>query len=461
MTTYTPREENINGSDLSGSNAAKNRTYTLAYSNPSSTGMSITVQGAALHPTSDFTLSGATLTFVNEIFDADVIRIVYYTTTAASTSNLEYATTLHLANMLGIMGLSPSRDVSSSATLESVGTGDNSTTKFTLDQKNILLNSLTLSYGASAASVTELTETTHYSIDLTTGEITLTAAGVTAVGTNNIYAEYNYVTVNLSDSYLTDVLLRAEQEVDSMLNTTFTDGTVTNPDYSAKVKESQATKGAYDRTYFTDFRPLIDVTSTLNGSLSAGATTLTLATGDTAKFPTTGRIIIDKEIITYSGVSGETLTGLVRGVDDSTAATHADGASVHTTIVEISGTTPGTAPTWYPQAWDSKMYADQDGKIFIYDTVLTDNATATGDLILREPDIDNRFRVSYLYGYDTIPKDITRLTLLYAKRMLMQDKIGGSIVIGTNEFRPEMFNADLREIERIEMAYRQLPMGNT
>lgn len=49
----------------------------------------------------------------------------------------------------------------------------------------------------------------------------------------------------------------------------------------------------------------------LNGAIDAIQTTITLTS--TSGFPTSGRIKIEDEIITYALVSGSTLTGCVRG----------------------------------------------------------------------------------------------------------------------------------------------------
>jgi len=78
--------------------------------------------------------------------------------------------------------------------------------------------------------------------------------------------------------------------------------------------------------------------STLNGGITATATTLTLTS--TASFPSTGGIIrIDSEIISYVGVSGATLTGLIRGLNSTTAAVHNTAANVGgytVTITDVS-----------------------------------------------------------------------------------------------------------------------------
>ena len=73
--------------------------------------------------------------------------------------------------------------------------------------------------------------------------------------------------------------------------------------------------------------PFATAYSTLNGAITATATTITLTS--TSTFPTTGgRIKIDSEEMIYAAVSGSTLTGLTRGVNGTTAATHNTGAAV-------------------------------------------------------------------------------------------------------------------------------------
>ena len=78
-------------------------------------------------------------------------------------------------------------------------------------------------------------------------------------------------------------------------------------------------------------------TTTLNGAINATTTTLTLASG--TNFDDTSGvhsklasnlwyIKIDDEIITYTTISGEAVSGASRAVNSTTAAEHADGATV-------------------------------------------------------------------------------------------------------------------------------------
>ena len=74
--------------------------------------------------------------------------------------------------------------------------------------------------------------------------------------------------------------------------------------------------------------------STLNGPLlndSAGTggvgTSITLAS--TAGFSSSGTILVDSELITYTGVSGSDLTGISRGTNGTSTAAHSNGATVY------------------------------------------------------------------------------------------------------------------------------------
>ena len=68
--------------------------------------------------------------------------------------------------------------------------------------------------------------------------------------------------------------------------------------------------------------------TTLNegGTLSASDATITVTNG--AIFPSSGTIVIEDEQISYTGKSTHNLTGCTRGINNTTAATHADGSGV-------------------------------------------------------------------------------------------------------------------------------------
>ena len=71
--------------------------------------------------------------------------------------------------------------------------------------------------------------------------------------------------------------------------------------------------------------------TTLNGSHSSSVTTLTLTS--TTGFAASGKVYIGGEQVTYTGVSGNDITGCTRGANSTTAALHADG----TTVTQFDG----------------------------------------------------------------------------------------------------------------------------
>lgn len=76
-----------------------------------------------------------------------------------------------------------------------------------------------------------------------------------------------------------------------------------------------------------DFQDADYAASTLNGSLSNSATTVTVV--DASDFPEVGRVRIDDEIIYYTGKTQTTLTGLLRGRKGTKAVSHLTAAVIH------------------------------------------------------------------------------------------------------------------------------------
>ena len=68
--------------------------------------------------------------------------------------------------------------------------------------------------------------------------------------------------------------------------------------------------------------------TTLNGGINASTTTIVL--GDASLFPSSGTnfVQIGSEEISYTGISGNQLTGVTRGVRNTTAAIHSNGVAV-------------------------------------------------------------------------------------------------------------------------------------
>ena len=89
------------------------------------------------------------------------------------------------------------------------------------------------------------------------------------------------------------------------------------------------------------------VASTLDGAINASITTITLA--DTSGFPAAGKIIIESEVIDYSAITSNTLTGCTRGASSlvsgtstsTTAAIHSDTTAVGCFSVTVADSSHG------------------------------------------------------------------------------------------------------------------------
>ena len=116
--------------------------------------------------------------------------------------------------------------------------------------------------------------------------------------------------------------------------------------------------------------------TTLNegGTLSASDTTITLTSG--ADFPSSGTLLIDSELIVYSGKSTNDITGATRGSLGTTAATHSDGATVvNATDFFGWGSSAPTGTTLDLRLWshdtltDDLLLCARDSSIFRWEKV--------------------------------------------------------------------------------------------
>ena len=103
--------------------------------------------------------------------------------------------------------------------------------------------------------------------------------------------------------------------------------------------------GYYDitpirRTVTLGANPFATAYSTLNGGITATQTTLILTSA--ASFPTTGGFIkIGSEQIYYAGKSSNTLTGLTRGVNGTTAVAHGTSSAVGCSTITVTDVANG------------------------------------------------------------------------------------------------------------------------
>jgi hypothetical protein len=76
-------------------------------------------------------------------------------------------------------------------------------------------------------------------------------------------------------------------------------------------------------------------TTTLDTTINNSVTSIILTSA--TSFTTTGTIKINNEIITYTGISSNTLTGCVRGTNSTTAAAHTSGVTVSQVVNSVTG----------------------------------------------------------------------------------------------------------------------------
>jgi len=156
------------------------------------------------------------------------------------------------------------------------------------------------------------------------------------------------------------------------------------------------------------------VTTTLNGAIDASTTTIVLTSA--VQFPSTGTsfVLIGTEMIQYTGVSGNTLTGVTRGTRGTTAASHSDGATV------TNGTDYGA---WNEQTqeglaldpgmWSIDNFGDKaiclihDSAVFSWDSSLGNATETRASIITGAPTASRHMVVStpdrhlVFYGTET------------------------------------------------------------
>ena len=132
-------------------------------------------------------------------------------------------------------------------------------------------------------------------------------------------------------------------------------------------------------------------TTTLDGAITDAAATAGITLTSSLGFPTSGtsEIRIGTEDISYTGISSNVLSGVVRGINGTTAATHSDGATI-TNITDYSGWGQASSTTdkvAEPGLWSLDNLGSTllalifNGPVFEWDSDLS-NATATRATII-------------------------------------------------------------------------------
>jgi len=368
-----------------------------------------------------------------------------YTTTDSATTEDDYGTTYDLAKFMQIVSYVPDiNTVGTARVKETIGTGNGSTTVFWVDNARVIADTYTVYYGASESAATALTETTHYTLDKDIGKVTLTTAGRSLVGTATLYGLYSYVsTPDITNTILSEALSKAQAEVETTTHTVFVDGTDTTPGWGTVSDEEHRGQGSHLRSYFVHKYPLATCSTAIGTAAVADDTTLYV--DSTVGFPSSGVIGVGADKVTYTGKSSTTFTGCT-GVDNA----HAVDVTVKPYVFEVSATDAGSEPVWSVLTEGTEFNVDKSsGRFYLY----------TDDFVLdvyssnNPPVIPNRARMTYLYGYDTVPSDIKAATLMIASRHIMASGVRRAYAQGVNEFQPTAIDVDKEWLTNILNKY--------
>ena len=142
-------------------------------------------------------------------------------------------------------------------------------------------------------------------------------------------------------------------------------------------------------------------TTVLSGDINASTTTITL--NDASQFPSSGTnfIQIGSEEISYTGISTNTLTGVTRGVRNTTAASHSSGATVTNTSSFVAwGEAASGDLIVDPGMWSIDNFGDKaiclivDGEVFEWDSAATDATNSRATIISGAPTASRHMLVS-------------------------------------------------------------------
>jgi len=161
-------------------------------------------------------------------------------------------------------------------------------------------------------------------------------------------------------------------------------------------------------------------TTVLSADINASTTTVTL--NDASQFPSSGTsfVLIGTEEISYTGISGNTLTGVTRGVRNTTAASHSAGATVTNTSQYVAWNKQASGDlTVDPGMWSIDNFGDKaiclivDGECFEWNSVATNATSNRATIINGAPTASRHMLVStpdrhlVFYGTETTIGDKT------------------------------------------------------
>lgn len=143
------------------------------------------------------------------------------------------------------------------------------------------------------------------------------------------------------------------------------------------------------------------VRSTLNGAVLAGAITIDLQVGHGARFPASGSIMIQDDVIAYTGVSGDQLTGVTG------ALAHPSGSTV---ILKVDSTTYSSLAQANQIVFfrNRSFMIDKEVPTIVRHSKLADNSNPETDLV----DYAINGGISGDAGFGIAPEEIISLQVI-------------------------------------------------
>ena len=239
------------------------------------------------------------------------------------------------------------------------------------------------------------------------------------------------------------------------------------------------------KSEYTIFRSPSDgnadgITATLSSAITDAVTTIPLSS--VLNMNSSGKVRINSEVITYTGISGNSLTGATRGADGTTAASHAQGDTVTnfvdmvSDVLEASFRNTSNVDTPLSkinrsqyQAFSNKSSTGQPSQYFVQRFIdkvtitlyLTPGDTQAGNYIYfyyvkriqdagaytNEADVVNRFvpcmcaGLAYYIAMKKAPQRVQELRIIYEEelnRALQEDGSPASVYISPKTYYPEI-----------------------
>jgi len=308
-----------------------------------------------------------------------------------------------------------------------------------LDNNKLIENTESLTYGITTSSDVALTRTTDYTINYDTGAVTLTGTGSIKISTSYVYAtEYKY-NDQITNTYMADLIDRAEKEINKKTKQIFGTSTLV-------IHEEQPGRGPFDYLYRTRKLPVYVVKTQLSAAALSTASSFTV--DSTAGFKKNDIITIKDEQLTIGTVTDATTLEVNRAQYGTTTATYAIDDYLVNMAVDISNSYAGATPTFNNMGYKDSFDADSDtGAIQLLHVNSEDKDDLVTD-VFPPTSIFNRMRISYKHGKPTIPTDITDLCIQMVSYKLMASAIAKSLPDGIDGFSPtaqSQIKADIKE----------------